>query len=421
MKCFVVVGMPRTGSTLLSTGLAQHQHARCFGELFHPVENERAHAHALNIDGRRVSFNPLKDDAVEFLNEYVFSDRNADVTTVGFKLFGEYVKGPGSEGLFRQLREKFPQLHVIHIFRRNYLEVLLSRETAAATKQWVVFASGNEEIKGGGPITIDPVVAQRFFENMQRMDHFYESYFGGDRYFKAGYEELDNDFQGTMTRAYAFLGLPPQEVKPQTIKQRTKSLRERIVNYDALALTFKDTGFADFFFESGSTDRTEPAAPFQAGVMHPALGPRILDGGLRTLIDEANEIARTEADLNVALAGIPLDLFALMQLYRGRLPEPLRGRIPPLPTPSEQVTWAGDSGLPLMLRTSDYTKLMVNRYLRSRTKRLSEVYFLDYGCGWGRIMRFMAALIPTSHIFGVDPMQASLDICGPSVIVRPTP
>ena len=137
----------------------------------------------------------------------------------------------------------------------------------------------------------------------------------------------------------------------------------------------------------------------------------MLQGDLGDLIIEANARAEHSKDLSVVLRNIPLDLFALMQVYQDALPERLKSCLPKLPPQSEQLAWAGNSGLPLMLQTSDYVKLITSMYLRCRSKPLSEIRFLDYGCGWGRVIRFMATLVRNENIFGVDPMQGSLDIC----------
>jgi LPS sulfotransferase NodH len=260
MKPFVIVGMPRTGSTLLSTGLDQHPQVRCFGELFHPVDNERANVHALKIDGQKVSFDPQKVDAIKFLEQNVFSAHNNDRTTVGFKLFGDYAKGPGSENLFRRLRDEIPNIHIIHIFRRNYLEVLASLETAMATEQWVIFSGTNDNVKIADPIRIEPDSALRFFTKMREMDLFYETYFNGGQYFKVAYEELDQDYQYAMAICYEFFGLPPNKVMPRTLKQRSASLRDRIANYDELALHFRNGPFSASFREEEGDEIEEASA-----------------------------------------------------------------------------------------------------------------------------------------------------------------
>ena len=117
MRPFVVVGMPRTGSTLLTTGIAQHPEAKCYGELFHPSDYERAHAHALQVNGEWIHFDPNREDAIEFLQNNVFCERDAATKAVGFKLLGDYVYGPGSEKLLLRMRKELPGLQVVHITR----------------------------------------------------------------------------------------------------------------------------------------------------------------------------------------------------------------------------------------------------------------------------------------------------------------
>jgi len=49
MKCFILLGHGRSGSTLLVRSLTEHPNVRMFGELFHYEQKERERAfHALN-------------------------------------------------------------------------------------------------------------------------------------------------------------------------------------------------------------------------------------------------------------------------------------------------------------------------------------------------------------------------------------
>ena len=250
MTPFVVLGMPRTGSTLLSTGLSQHPGVRCYNELFHPVDTERQRTHALVVNGARVYFQP-HEDAIGFLRTNVFSQSNSTFTAVGFKLFGDYVRGPGAKDLFLRLRGEIPDLRVIHIARTNYLDVLVSLEIARETSQWVIFKAGLEARKEVERISIDPTSALGFFDHMHQMDCFYEEFFPSNRYCKILYEKLDSAYQEAMDAAYSFLHLRPFWVKPITVKQRVRSIRELIVNYDKLAEAFAGTPYANFFHHDG--------------------------------------------------------------------------------------------------------------------------------------------------------------------------
>jgi LPS sulfotransferase NodH len=247
MRPFMVVGMPRTGSTLLTTGIAQHPEAKCYGELFHPSDYERAHAHALQVNGEWIHFDPNREDAIEFLQNNVFCERNAATKAVGFKLLGDYVYGPGSEKLLLRMRKELPGLQVVHITRTNYLDVLVSREIARATSQWVIFTGSSEERKTVERFSIDEAMARQFFCQMRQMDRFHEQFFGGDHYYKVSYEDLEHQYQATMNGTYRFLGLSPHTLTPRTVKQRTRPAEETVSNLRQLARTFANTAYGGYF------------------------------------------------------------------------------------------------------------------------------------------------------------------------------
>jgi SAM-dependent methyltransferase len=54
---------------------------------------------------------------------------------------------------------------------------------------------------------------------------------------------------------------------------------------------------------------------------------------------------------------------------------------------------------------------MENGFLRHARRPLEGATILDYGCGWGRILRLMYRFSPPEKIYGVDPWEPSLDIC----------
>ena len=247
-KPFVLVGMPRSGSTLLAAGLAEHPAVRVFGELFHPDHEQRATVHALPADGEEsVFFDPERDDAIAFLRRNVFQEREGPLAAVGFKLFGDHVMGPGSDRLFFRLRDEIPDLRVLHIFRPNYLEMLVSLETALLTEEWVVF--GPDATPAAPPVRVrlDPELAQAFFARIETVDRFLADHFAGPAYHRVVYDDLDVSFGPTMARVFAFLGLPPRDVAPTTVKQRNATLRERIENFDEFAAALWNTRWGRFF------------------------------------------------------------------------------------------------------------------------------------------------------------------------------
>lgn len=244
---FVVVGMPRTGSSLLLTGIRQHPSIAAHGELFHRDDKERSGPHAIVRGDARVCFDAAKDDAITFIKEEVLAKAPAGIHLAGFKLHREFVAGPGTRALLRRLKSELPQLSVVHIVRRNYLDVLVSRRVAEATGRWHQARGGHEPPPRVPRIRIDPAAALRFFDSMDEADRTFESVFGDGAYLQLSHEALSRDYQSEMKRVYAFLGVEPHEVEAQLEKQITVGAEEIVENLDELRRFFAPTAYAPFF------------------------------------------------------------------------------------------------------------------------------------------------------------------------------
>lgn len=84
--------------------------------------------------------------------------------------------------------------------------------------------------------------------------------------------------------------------------------------------------------------------------------------------------------------------------------------IPRLPSDDIQKNWTGHHGYPLMVKSSAIIRLFQNLRLRITGQDLGGK-ILDYGCGWGRLLRLMYYFTDPEFTFGIDPMQKSLKIC----------
>ena len=232
-----LLGSPRTGSTLLSTVLLQHPDIHMHGEVFHPEASERQATHALR-NRAKSWFDPESDDAVEFLDTWVFgmpqNNVGKPVSVVGVKVFGDYVGGEGTQKLFTRLRSHYAHGVFVHVRRGNYLDVLISREIASRSGRWVDW-SHEQEAEGDLPeFAIDVQLARRFFSEMLKADEFFATHFAGPAYFAVEYDELVADLDGVSSRLFSFLGLPNCTVSTVTRKQVTDAQRARITNLEAL-------------------------------------------------------------------------------------------------------------------------------------------------------------------------------------------
>ena len=131
------------------------------------------------------------------------------------------------------------------------------------------------------------------------------------------------------------------------------------------------------------------------------------------LIEAADRSAR-DSDKDAAFAilrKIPLADFCDLCLSVPQRYEGLRRILPTMPSAELQKRWTGDSGATLMNRSCNTVRLFELMSWRYRAASLEGARVLDYGCGYGRLLRLMYHQTSPGNVYGVDPMQISLDSC----------
>jgi len=111
------------------------------------------------------------------------------------------------------------------------------------------------------------------------------------------------------------------------------------------------------------------------------------------------------------LQRVPLDVFALLQLERPSSWPNLCAFLPTMPSGQVQESWNGAQGRELLRMSVDFVTRMVARYRGGSRKPLVDSDVLDFGCGWGRLLRLMHRYVPEDRIYGVDPWDQSLELC----------
>lgn len=89
----------------------------------------------------------------------------------------------------------------------------------------------------------------------------------------------------------------------------------------------------------------------------------------------------------------------------------LHSALPAMPSEKVQRDWTGNAGRPLLKQTCDFVRRVDDGYRRFCGRGLADATILDYGCGWGRIMRLMCRFSDPARIYGVDPWPTSLEAC----------
>ena len=106
------------------------------------------------------------------------------------------------------------------------------------------------------------------------------------------------------------------------------------------------------------------------------------------------------------------DAFWFWALAEGRETEPLLRRIlPDMPPPQIQANFTGRSGWPALREAYEIYRLF-KRLAKRHGKALDQCErILDFGCGWGRILRFFLKDVDEANAHGVDCYGEMIDLC----------
>jgi SAM-dependent methyltransferase len=143
----------------------------------------------------------------------------------------------------------------------------------------------------------------------------------------------------------------------------------------------------------------------------PPPGPVGYDGWLALLDDELAPIeaacAAGERDITALFSGLDADLWALLLTQEHSAYPHISALLPDVPAPPLQERYTGLSGVPLAQQSAAFYRLLLERSERP----LDGARVLDFGCGWGRLLRFLARDVAPGDLYGCDPVQGILDLC----------
>lgn len=108
---------------------------------------------------------------------------------------------------------------------------------------------------------------------------------------------------------------------------------------------------------------------------------------------------------------IPLVVFARIQIDRPLEYPNICKWMAQMPSSDIQKDWTGTSGHKLMDKSLAFIKTIISTYNSLSETTLIESNILDFGCGWGRLIRLLNKYVPENQIHGVDPFHKSIEIC----------
>jgi SAM-dependent methyltransferase len=110
-------------------------------------------------------------------------------------------------------------------------------------------------------------------------------------------------------------------------------------------------------------------------------------------------------------AGLDDDLWTVLLSREYSSYPNIRSLLPDLPDPELQVRWNGRSGFDLLAQSKDFYVKARGSYARHGGADLATARVLDFGCGWGRLVRFFARDVEPGRLCGCDPVEEILELC----------
>jgi SAM-dependent methyltransferase len=154
--------------------------------------------------------------------------------------------------------------------------------------------------------------------------------------------------------------------------------------------------------------------PFGYGLVNLAPSPRPQQfHHIDAILAEAESIA-TKGNFNgvltvlqrLSLSDFGWLLMAPPPQYRTTL-----SLLPSMASKEVQLSWTGAQGAQLLQQSLLFVKSIEAAFPRLVGRPLHNAAMLDFGCGWGRLIRLMLWFSHPDKIFGVDAWERSLQIC----------
>ena len=165
--------------------------------------------------------------------------------------------------------------------------------------------------------------------------------------------------------------------------------------------------------------RRRLGAPASEAAPVTALTPSADDLWLLSFFDE--QLAPIERELVTAgpdaapdrslFRGLPDAVWGMLLTQRQRVYPAIAAALPRLPVAELQQLWNGTSGPELIAQTTAFYQLLKRAHAEHGTGTpLERARVLDFGCGWGRLTRFLERdVVDRGSLCGVDPVQGILD------------
>lgn len=234
---FVIVGAPRTGSTLLVKTLNTLDGVRCHGELLgldtvrgyeDGFDMASASKQARDDRGRRL-LQERNGDPVGFIARALASNEAA----VGFKALYSSFLDPRWRAVVTSLLY-YPEIKFVHLRRHNSLRRFVSEQILLAGGPIHSGVGGRSEVELQVRVDVDAFLQRDAELNAQAES--LDALLPRERVLDISYEELSADIAATVKRVTDFLGLATTlaDIRPALKKVGSADLSDTVSNYQEL-------------------------------------------------------------------------------------------------------------------------------------------------------------------------------------------
>lgn len=217
---FIILTRSRTGSNLLVSYLNNHTNIYMRGEVFHKLSNR---------------------DPQKVLEKY-FRIQPQSIHASGFKIFYYHPLDGPCEQLWELLKND-NSIKIIHLYRKNLINTLVSRKIALKTNAWSSEKKSNLNKK----IYVNPVQLENEIKKTIQWQNVFNKLFQEHNIFHLYYEDFIKDQNKTLENIQNFLNIPINILNTHLKKQQKKRLDKVILNHDELKKYFSNTEWGIYF------------------------------------------------------------------------------------------------------------------------------------------------------------------------------
>ena len=116
-------------------------------------------------------------------------------------------------------------------------------------------------------------------------------------------------------------------------------------------------------------------------------------------------------DIPKLFQNVSLDIFGRLLLEMPPTYTNIKAFFPSMASNEDQDLWTGTHGLGLLIQSLVFVKDMISGYEAITNSDIRNAKVLDFGCGWGRLIRLLYKFVPYEQIYGIDPWEKSIEVC----------